>query len=81
MDPKWSTLALAIVILQSAATFNAGSGQEIELFFGVLVGDKGNEGVVSGIQAALDEISGNNDLLPGYKLKYNIASSEVCIVN
>ena len=79
MDPKLSALAVAIVILLTSATFSSGSDQE--LFFGVIVGDKGNEGVLSGIQAALDEINGNNDLLPGYKLEYDLARSEVCMNN
>ena len=79
MDPKLSAVAVAITILQTAATFSSVSDQE--LFFGVIVGDKGNEGVLSGIQAALDEINRNNDLLPGYKLKYDLARSEVCRIS
>ena len=78
MDQKYSafvTCTAAIVILHTVATSSSESDQE--LYFGVLVGDKGTEGVLSGIHAALDGINGNSDLLPGYKLKLNLAHSEV----
>ena len=72
MDPKPLALAIvAIVILHTAAVTFSSSKSDRELFFGVIVGDKGSEGVLSGIQAAVDDINGNNDLLPGYKLKYD----------
>ncbi len=78
MDPKLFAVAIiAIVIWHTAAATVSGKSDQ-ELFFGVIIGDKGNEGVLSGIQAAVDDINENNDLLPGYKLKYNLARSEVC---
>ena len=76
MDTTLSVACLTIIIMHTAAITST-SGQE--LFFGVMAGDKGNEGVLSGIQAALDEINGKNDLLPEYKLKYDLAFSEVCM--
>ena len=52
-------LALAIVvILHTAAVTFSSSESDRELFFGVMVGDKGSEGVLSGIQAAVDDING-----------------------
>ena len=81
MDPhlSLSCFVLAIIVLHTAAIFSSRNESDRELIFGVIVGDKGNEGVLSGIQAALDEINGKNDLLPGYKLKYDLAHSEVCM--
>ena len=79
MDPKPLALAIVVIVIShtAAVTFSS-SKSDRELFFGVIVGDKGSEGVLSGIQAAVDDINGNNDLLPGYKLKYDLAHSEVC---
>lgn len=78
MDPKLLALAIVAVVIMHTTVVTFGSKSDQELFFGVIVGDKGNEGVLSGIQGALDDINGNSDLLHGYKLKYDLAHSEVC---
>ena len=74
MDPIPYTY-FAVIVMQSVAAVSSTSTDR-QLLFGLMLGDQSG-GALSGIEAALDEIKGRNDLLSGYSLNYDLVNSQV----
>ena len=79
MDPV-VLACFAIIVVHNVAAVS--SRTDPTLLFGLMPGDRYNEnrGALSGIEAALDEIDERNDLLPGYKLNYDLVHSQVSYI-
>ena len=66
----------AIIVIHSIAAVSS-TITDRQLLFGLMLGDQnGGDSALSGIEAALDEINDRNDLLPGYRLNYDLMSSQ-----
>ena len=73
MDPI-AYACFAIIVMHSVAVISS-SSTDRQLFFGLMLSDQ-NGGALPGIEAAVDEINSRNDLLPGYRLNYDLINSQ-----
>ena len=76
----YCALALAVYTSQDSVA-SASNGEQQEISFGLIVGDKGSNRARTGVEDAVDQINNEHGLLLGYRLKltpFSVGSEVIC---